>query len=142
MRKTPHLLSGAILTGALLVSAALPAVAAGPTERAQARLAKALEGRVAGAPVDCIDMRSIQSSEIIDRSAIVYRMNNGKIYINTPRSGQRSLSRGDVMVTDTHSSQLCSIDIVRLYDSSTRSPTGFIGLDKFVPYTKVAAPRS
>jgi hypothetical protein len=41
-----------------------------------------------------------------------------------------------VLVTDTHSSQLCSIDIVRLYDPMARMQTGFVGLGDFVPYSK------
>ena len=100
------------------------------------KLAKALEGRIAGEPVDCIMQRNIRTSRIFDRIAILYEMNNGTYYLNRPKSGASSLSWGDVLVTDTHSNQLCSIDIVKLYDSSTRMQSGFVGLDKFVPYTK------
>lgn len=127
-----------LLAGALLLSSAIPAMADTRTDRGQARLAKALDGRVAGAPVSCIDQRSIRSSEIIDGSAIVYRMDNGKLFLNTPRSGARSLDRDQILVTDTHSSQLCSIDVVRLYDRAANFQTGFVGLGKFVPYTKDA----
>lgn len=92
---------------------------------------------MAGAPVRCIDQRSIRSSEIIDGAAIVYRMNNGKLFLNTPTSGGRSLDRDDILVTRTHGSQLCSIDIVRLYDRSANFQTVSVGLGKFVPYAKI-----
>jgi hypothetical protein len=54
--------------------------------RAEAKLAKALEGRVAGAPVDCIQLRDIQSSRIIDGTAILYDTGT-TLYLNRPASG-------------------------------------------------------
>ena len=122
-----------LLAGALLVSGA----AAEARDRSpQAQLARALEGRVEGKPVDCLWLRDIRSSRIIDRIGILYETNRGTVYLNRPDSGASSLDWTDVMVTDTHSSQLCSIDIVRLIDSSSHFPTGSVGLGKFVPYTK------
>jgi hypothetical protein len=90
--------------------------------------------------VDCIYQRDINSTQIIGRTAIVYKMNNGTIYVNRPDSGKTFLDRDDVMVTDTHSNQLCSIDIVRLLDSGSHFPSGTVGLGKFVPYPRT--PRS
>lgn len=109
---------------------------AGDGKTQEEKLAKALEGRTAGAPVDCINQRDIRNTRIFDRIAILYEMNNGTYYLNRPTSGASSLSWGDVLVTDTHSNQLCSIDIVKLYDNGTHMQSGFVGLDKFVPYTK------
>src|SRR5690606_13888288 len=95
-----------LLAGALL----LPAGAQAARDRSpDAELARLIAGRTAGPPVDCIYQRDIQSSRIISRSAIVYMMNNGTIYVNRPKSGASSLSPNDVMVTDTHSPQLCSV---------------------------------
>nr|WP_232306998.1 hypothetical protein [Sphingomonas sp. Y57] len=115
------------------MTAALPAHAARPDP--EARLAKALEGREAGKPVDCIPLRQIQSTEIFDRTAILYKV-GGIWYLNRPASGTNFLDRDDILLTDTHSPNLCSIDIVRLIDQSTRFPSGSLGLGKFVPYTK------
>jgi len=103
--------------------------------RAEAKLAKALEGRIAGAPVDCIQLRDIQSSRIFDGTAILYDTGD-TLYLNRPTSGASWLNNSDVLVTDTHSSQLCSIDIVRLFDNASHMPNGSVGLGKFVPYTK------
>jgi len=126
--------------GAALLAAALPAQAASPaaTAKAEARLAKALDGRVAGKPVDCINLRDIQSSEIIDRTAILYRVGS-KLYLNRPDMGQESLDSDDILVTRTSTSQLCSLDTVRLVDRNSQFQTGFVGLGKFVPYTRVAS---
>jgi hypothetical protein len=122
------------LFGAVLMAGA---GSAKPTaqQNAEARLSKALEGRVAGKPVDCIPLRQIQSSQIFDRTAILYQVGS-TWYVNRPTSGANFLDRNDILVTDTRSSDLCSIDIVRLLDSSTRFPSGTLGLGKFVPYTK------
>lgn len=104
--------------------------------RAQSDLAKALEGRTAGDPVKCLNLRDIRSTKIIDRTAIIYETAGGVIYVNTLRGGASSLDKWDVLVTDTHSSQLCSIDIVKLYDNGSRMSTGFVNLGEFVPYRK------
>ena len=121
------------LIGAMLMTAALPAEAARLAP--EARLAKALEGRSAGKPVDCIPLRQIQSSEIFEGTAILYKVGS-TYYLNRPRSGANFLDRDDILVTNTHGSNLCSIDIVRLVDQATRFPNGSLGLGEFVPYTK------
>lgn len=121
------------LIGAVLMAGTFPAQAARPT--AEARLTKALEGRQAGKPVDCIPQHQIQSTEIFERTAILYRVGS-TLYVNRPESGANFLDRNDVLVTDTHNSNLCSIDIVRLLDSGSRMQSGSLGLGKFVPYKK------
>lgn len=121
----------------LFAAAVLPlaSLQAGPRLAPEAQLALALEGRSAGEPVDCINLRSIRSSRIIDDTAILYESGN-TIYVNRPRAGRESLDRWDTLVTKTHSSQLCSIDVVRLYDSASRFETGFVFLGEFVPYRR------
>lgn len=123
-----------LLTGALILSAA-PAIAK-TSRNPEAEIAKLTKDRVAGEPVSCIQQNQISSSQIVSRTAIVYRMNNGTVYVNRPTSGATFLNRGDVLITNTHSSQLCDVDIVRLADSAARMPTGTVGLGKFVPYKK------
>jgi hypothetical protein len=117
------------------------AVAAAPPVEPEVKLARILEGRVAGEPVKCIQLRNIRSSTIIDDTAIVYDAGS-TIYVNRPRGGRESLDQWDVLVTKLHSSELCSIDIVNLYDSSSRMQTGFVSLGEFVPYRKPRGGRS
>jgi hypothetical protein len=115
------------------VSAATTADTGGAT-----KLAKALDGRVAGKPVSCISLNDIRSSEIIDRTAIVSRTGGGRLYVNTPQIGQTSLDDDDILVTKTSGSQLCRLDTVRLFDRGARFETGFVALGDFVPYIKAA----
>ena len=118
-----------------LLAASAAASASPPREANEAKLARTLEGRVAGKPVNCINLRNVRSSRIIDRTAILYDAGS-TIYVNRPR-GAETLDRWDTLVTRLHSSQLCSIDTVNLYDSALRFQTGFVFLSEFVPYKKV-----
>lgn len=104
----------------------------------EARLEKLLQGRMAGKPVDCINSRDIRSTQIIDRTAIVYRVGS-KLYVNRPRSGASSLDRDDILVTRQFggTSQLCRIDMVQLIDRAALFPTGFVALGEFVPYMRL-----
>jgi len=131
------LLSRAVLGAALAGLVAAPAFAA-PRLTPQQELAKALEGRVAGKPVDCIDPRMNSQTRIIDRTAIIY--GSGRtVYLQVPDNAS-SLKDDDVLVTELRGSgRLCSIDTVKLHSRSSGFFNGFVGLKPFVPYTRVAA---
>ena len=128
---------------ALALAACVTTGASGLASTADARprltgeqeLAKALDGRIAGKPVDCIYLPTITSSHIIDKTAIVYEAGR-TLYVNRPRNGAEQLNDSDIMVLNLHSSQLCSIDIVHLHDQTSQFMTGFVNLGDFVPYTK------
>lgn len=102
------------------------------------QLAKALDGRVAGKPVKCIPLRNIRSTQVIDRTAIVYGGHGRTIYVNRPTSGLAFLRDDMILVTDTRSSELCNIDIVKLMDPGSKMISGSVGLGDFVPYTRPA----
>lgn len=135
MTKLPLLLAAALLASAGTAFAAPSAGQEKAASSGEAKLAKVLEGRVAGKPVDCIQQRQIQSTQIYEGTAIAYQVGS-TLYVNRPESGADALRWDPILVTDTHSSQLCSIDIVRLVDRNSHFQTGFVGLGKFVPYTK------
>lgn len=121
----------AFATAVLLGAASAPPAHAQP--RGEAKLSEMLHGRVAGAPVNCLRLQSIRSSRVITATAIVFTTSDGTIYVNRP-SGARVLNAWDLPVTTTSTSQLCSIDIVRLYDRDSGSPTHLVSLAAFVPF--------
>lgn len=127
----------AALFSALATTAALCAIpaTAGPRLSPGQQLDKALAGRVAGKPVDCIDPRFNSDTRIIDRTAIIY--GSGRtVYLQQPDNA-RALRDDDVLVTELRGSgQLCSIDTVKLHDRSGGWYRGFVGLNRFVPYTR------
>jgi hypothetical protein len=128
MRQLAPLLLGTILLAPLSAQAS-------PRLDGEAKLASLLEGRVAGEPVDCVQLRNIRSSRIIDKTAIVY--GSGRtIYVNRPRAGAEDLNSWDTQITKPTLSQLCSIDVVRMYDRTSRVQTGAVFLGEFVPYRK------
>jgi hypothetical protein len=134
MRKT----IAAVLATATALSLSV-AVDAKPRVSGEEKLARLLEGRVAGEPTDCIYLPRVRSSRIISDTAIVYDAGS-VLYVNRPRGGANGLDDDDVMVTEFHGggSSLCSIDVVRLHDRSTLFYNGFVSLGDFVPYRKVS----
>jgi hypothetical protein len=130
MRKTAL----ALATGAALLAGT--AVEAKPRLSGEEQLAKMLEGRVAGQPVDCISLFDSRDQQVIDKTAIVYK-GGSTIYVNRPTNA-RDLDRDDVLVSNIHGSQVCKLDVVRLHDRSGGWFNGFVGLEQFVPYRKVA----
>lgn len=127
----------ALAVAAFALSATGPAIAR-TKQSPEAKLAKILDGRVAGKPVHCIFLPSVRNTKVIDHTAIVYDAGS-VIYVNRPDSGAKSLDDDDVMVTDLHSSSLCNIDVVKLHDRSSGFYNGFVGLGDFVPYRRLAS---
>ena len=129
----------AVLAVATVLSLSVAADAR-PQIAPEAKLAKLLDGRVAGEPQDCIFLPSIRGSHVIDHTAIVYDAGR-TLWVNRPRSGTESLDDDDILVTNLYGSgsSLCSIDIVQLQDRYSNFYSGFVGLGEFVPYRKVAA---
>ena len=119
--------------GALLLAGTV--ADARPRLSGEEQLAKLLDGRVAGKPVNCISLPNVQSTRVIDKTAIVYG-SGGTLYVQRPRSGASSLDSNDIMFTQLTMSQLCSIDIVQLRDRNGFFFRGSVALDAFVPYTK------
>jgi hypothetical protein len=128
-----------LLAASLLISGS--AAVAKPKLDPEARLAKALEGRVAGEPVDCIQLSRVSSTQIIDHTAIIYDAGS-TLYVNRPRAGLEQLDHWDTLVTRSFSSQLCSVDVVRLFESGSRMETGTVFLGEFVPYRRVRTARA
>jgi hypothetical protein len=102
----------------------------------EAELAQTLAGRVAGEPVDCIDLHRVRGSHIVAHTAIVYDAGS-VIWVNRPRGGAETMDQWDIMVNRLYSTQLCSIDVVQLLDQGSRMYSGTVFLGAFVPYRRV-----
>ncbi len=130
-----HLIPAVLAVAAL---AAAPAASAREKLAPEAKLAKLLEGRVAGEPEDCISLSQARSSQVIDGTAIVYRVGS-TLWVNRPESGAASLDDDDILVTRLITDRLCSIDTVELRDRSSHFYSGFVSLGEFVPYRRAKA---
>lgn len=123
-----------ILAAALLAFTGV-ALAAGIQEENEARLARMLEGRIAGEPVACIPaFRTTTQLQVLEKVALVYDAGN-LIYVARPEDPEM-LGRDDVVVINRFGGQLCHTDIIRTVDRHGGYHTGVVFLEKFVPYRK------
>lgn len=120
--------SAALLTG--------PALQARDKLSPQQRLEKMLEGREAGKPVSCISTWSTRNMQVLDNTALVYDAGN-VIYVNRPANPD-VLDDDDVLVTRLSGSMLCRLDLVSMHDRSGHFYRGFVSLNDFVPYRRIA----
>jgi hypothetical protein len=100
------------------------------------KAAEVLAGRTAGKPVSCVRLRDVRSTQIVDESAIIYKLTNKRWLVNFPSGGCPSLRPDRTLVTSTPSTSLCRGDIARVIDPPTPIEYGSCGLGSFVPYTR------
>lgn len=135
-----RVLSAALLTavtGMILLTAA--PVQARDKLTGEQQLAKLLEGRVAEKPVNCISLfTGNDNTTVIDKTAIVYGWGS-VIYVNRPTNAD-TLNSDDILISHPTTGQNCSLDTIQLRDRSTHSYDGFVGLQQFTPYRRVAKP--
>ncbi|HSJ77585.1 MAG TPA: hypothetical protein VK913_02520 [Erythrobacter sp.] len=133
------------IAAALALAAALPAAAqsdvettaeAAPETKGEKRLAKLLEGRVAGEPQRCIRTLPNQRMQTIDRTAYVYG-SGGTIYVQRTRD-PGSINDNDALVARRfNASELCRLDVMTTIDRVNGIFTGAVFFEDFVPYTRV-----
>jgi hypothetical protein len=121
-----------LIAGSLLIGGAAQAK---PADH-EAELARALQGRIAGQPVNCIDLHRVTSSQVITNTAILYRV-GGTIYVNRPANGADELNRNDVMVTRLPSTRLCNVDTITMVEPVSHTFRGVVFLGDFVPYRRL-----
>ena len=123
-----------LLAGAALALAGTTAALAKSAEENEAKLARMIEGRTAGEPVNCISALQSNRIEVIEHVGIVYDAGN-TIYVARP-TDPRQLGRDDVVVIERFGGRLCANDVIRTVDRYQGFTTGAVFLDEFVPYTK------
>ena len=104
------------------------------TEKQAARLDAALQGKVAGEPVSCVNRYPAASLTAISDSVLLYRVSGRLVYRNDLIGSCSGLSRGDTLVVRTYGTQYCRGDMARSADLVTGSITGGCALGSFTPY--------
>ena len=136
--------ASAALSGvaALTLMSAAPAIADDASvddqelSKGEARLAKMLEGRVAGEPVNCINSLGHQRITTIDDTAYVHGRGN-TIYVQRTTRPQ-DIDRDNVLVIQRFGgTQLCRQDVANTVERYTGIFTGAVRFEEFVPYTRV-----
>lgn len=149
MTRVPFLAASLTGAAALALAAALPAaaqgqgdveakadVAADAATKGEKRLAKLLEGRVAGEPVSCIRLLPSDRMQTISGTAYVYGSGQ-TIYVQRTRDPQRISDNDTLIVNRFGASQLCRLDMTTTIDRFTGIFTGSVFFEDFVPYTRV-----
>ncbi|MBK5265609.1 MAG: hypothetical protein JJE34_10325 [Alphaproteobacteria bacterium] len=107
------------------------------TEKQQAALDKALEGKVAGKPRSCISLTQRADLQVISDDLLLYKAGR-TVYLNRVNGRCNGLSFGGTLVTNVWGSQLCRGDIARVADLQVGMITGSCALGDFVSYTSPA----
>lgn len=102
--------------------------------RGEKKLAKMLEGRVAGEPQSCIFTGRSGDLRVLDGTALVYKQGR-TLWVNRTRNPD-SIDDNDYLVIKKHGSgsQLCKLDNVTTRSRGSNFFTGVILLEDFVPY--------
>jgi len=103
--------------------------------KGEQKLAKMLEGRVAGEPQRCIRTRLNDRLRVIDGTAYVY--GSGRtIYVQRTKHPE-DIDRDDMIVQRRFSaSHLCRLDLATTAERVGGIFTGVVLFDDFVPYTR------
>lgn len=124
-----------LLAAILLVTGCAGGYQAQPlTQKQTVRLEKELAGKVAGEPTACINRLPQSDLRVISDSVLLYRVSSRLIYRNDVIGRCTGLQRGDTLITQSYSSQICRGDIARVADLSVGTVTGSCALGDFIPY--------
>jgi hypothetical protein len=107
------------------------------TEKQSAQLTKELTGKVAGAPVNCINDFNGTNLIRISDDILLYRVSGNLVYKNQLRSSCPGLARdSDIIVSEQFGSQKCKGDLLRMVDRTSGIQGPVCSLGEFVPYRK------
>lgn len=129
------LIAAPLAAAAMLVGPSVGAEEQGEPSAGEIKLAKMLEGRVAGEAQSCIRVRPNYDLKVIDGTALVYK-SGSTLYVNIPDNA-RAIDDSDTLVRRTSfASRVCNTDIITTVDQTSGFYTGNILLGDFIPYRK------
>lgn len=135
MKNTVKIGICALATAGLGAGAVAMASGEGTPTRQQIRAESLLEGKVAGEPQQCIQLRRIRHTTVVDESTILYRVNSRELYrasFDVPCGG---LDNDTTLITDTNSTQLCTGDQVRVVENPTGRDLSTCAISSFTPFS-------
>jgi hypothetical protein len=121
-----------VSTVILLAATACATTVAARDEVPDPAFAKAIAGKVAGTPRNCISVNDTRESTTF-RNAIVYRVNSKLSYVNDLDKCP-FLRNDNILVTNVRGSQICRGDIVNMVDRGSGFPSGSCSFGDFIPY--------
>ncbi|MCA1653804.1 MAG: hypothetical protein LC656_06385 [Sphingomonadales bacterium] len=106
--------------------------------RQEDQLRRALAGKVAQAPVDCLPTYRSADMEVVDDNTILFHDGANRVYVQSPRGGCAPIGSGHyTLVTHLYGSgQLCRGDISQVVDLPVGFTVGSCSMSEFIPYVK------
>ncbi len=109
---------------------------AGTAKKAD-KLAKALENyQKTGKTRLCVSLTRIDTSRVIDDYTILFLMKGDKAYVNRLPNRCSRLGYEKSFSYSLSTNQLCNVDLITVFDSSSNIPGPTCGLGKFEEYVK------
>ena len=124
------------LLALVLVATSAMAADSDSASREARDLGKALAGRTAGKPFDCVDPSRAGGPQIIGNHTLIYR-DMGRVLRNDLPAACPGLDDDSIIVSEIHGSQLCSGDLFYTLERGSRIPGPHCRFGKFTPYAKV-----
>jgi hypothetical protein len=132
----PHILAAGLAGCAM----APPQQTAAVDDRAQARLAQLVAGKVPGPPQSCLPVFRSPDMTVIDDRTIVFRESGARTWVMRPQNACNLLSAGPyALVTRRSGGQMCRGDIGQVVDPQSGASVGSCIVGDFVPYTRPGA---
>jgi hypothetical protein len=95
-----------------------------------------LAGRIAGAPVQCIDPHLTQGPEIVDQHTILYRESGRRVWRAEPVGDCPDLTPDATLIVVQFGSRLCADDRFRARRPGDIIPGATCRFGPFTPYDK------
>jgi len=127
----------------MLAALALPLAACAQQANTETRLgtreardlARAIEGKVAGEPVSCVNAyRGSPDLHPIGDHILLYKVSKDLVYRNNLQGACNGLAQGDTLVLNRVTSQYCRGDIARVVNLQSGMQSGSCALGDFIPY--------
>jgi hypothetical protein len=128
-----------LVLGSVLMAAAACASQPPPamTAAQQSDFQKAIAGRTPGRPQICVPMMQLRGNKSYGEGIIVFEgATSSTVYVNRPPNGCPELRWDRALRTRTTSAQLCSNDIVTVFDPTSGMQYGSCSLGEFVEYRR------
>lgn len=125
-------LLGALALGSCAPSAELQQASEARATRA---LADALEGRVAGEPVDCVNTNDLRDPRVIDSGTILYNRVGRTIWRNDLASRCPALRPTSTIIVEIRGGTICRGEPFRVAESGSSIPA-VCAFGRFTPYRR------
>ncbi len=100
-------------------------------------LAQVLEGRRAERPRSCVSSRELGGNEGFGENVILFRgQTNSVVFVNRPTAGCPEIGPGRAIRVRTPSAQICSGEIIDVFDPVAGFDFGSCALGEFTPYRR------